>query len=1240
MPHCISIAFHLMLLVSVSGPHSAQAQANVVYVTPGDESLCPVNASPCHTLDWYINNSSTTNGSFMADNTEVIFLKGTFTLSTTIFLESSRNISLTGADSIMNQGVPQPSSRIICKMAISQSHYGGFIFLNSSEIQMRNLGFDSCGTDVNVCKDGVNISAALYFRQGRDILIHQVVVRSARGIGLGVDNVYGSVSINTSVFVRASRARLKLLPGNTRIWFGPNNCLKQCPTSDSATLKISSSYFTDGQDYANGLEVILHCPHVSVVMDNLTIANNMGRNGGNLALSVTDFDNVTNTSIITIKNSHIVGGSAEQGGGMRFWTRTILSPQSSCINNVHNILEVYNTNFSSNRAYSRGGALLMSHYQGGGYSCAVKQISFKFCTFESNSGHAAAMEIKKHLILAEHASPALNISFENCEFHNNSLPSSTNENGAIVSVFRSHISMSNCSFHRNRGTSLSLQGSYLTFHDDILFKNNSAKYGAALKVYDESLIFLEAKANLSFVNNNASSMGGAIFVQQDSLDSPPPCTFQPALHNDTRVEDFDKYLTLEFINNSAAIAGDALYGESIERCYTIVKYRYCNRLTLKYLPIFHQIFKMVDQIGPSNVSSDPQRVCFCTNNGTMPTHVCNADHPVVNAYPGENFTISAIVVGELNGSTSGIILSSLAEESESHQLISGYNSNITNRCVNVTYTIVSNRQKAVVHLQPLMRYGKPFTASLTVNLLPCPLGFELFKINKGYICDCNKLFKASLGKRKASSIQCDINSKTIHLDGQWIGCYPPNDDPSACKSLAVAPNCQYCTQNGLGVRVTSMNDDQCSISGRTGVMCGECRHGLSHRLGLSTQCKKCSNKHTVAYVFALVLSGVAIIFLLTVLNITVSAGTLNGLIFYATILYGNEFVFPHTDTYKLIRFLWAFVSGLNLEPNRAGCAYNGMTGYQYIWLKFFYVFNFLLVQVIIIYLSHKFMFFTRLFGRNVLKVLATLLFLGHSQLMFACFHTLKLAPVFVQDTNGTNFHTKIVWNFDGNIPYFELKHTILFVVALICSCISLLFMLSLFLIQCLQRMSGRWYLRWVERLRPFYEVFTGPCNDSYRFWPGMLFLLRSGLYAISIFIDSHGEDSRSLKMLTTSAICILVMCLGCMFPRGVYKKWLLNVLEFSLLLNLSVTTLLLAFFTHRHVRNILCLSVFPVVLTFCGVTLYHVYLQLRGTCMWKQLAKARFKCIKNYRKWRYSRLKDGDGDPLLPQPLPDEDQLS
>ena len=83
-----------------------------------------------------------------------------------------------------------------------------------------------------------------------------------------------------------------------------------------------------------------------------------------------------------------------------------------------------------------------------------------------------------------------------------------------------------------------------------------------------------------------------------------------------------------------------------------------------------------------------------------------------------------------------------------------------------------------------------------------------------------------------------------------------------------------------------------------------------------------------------------------------------------------------------------------------------------------------------------------------------------------------------------------VWIFDGNITYLGAKHSILFMVGLVYFIAVSLFTFSLLLNQCLQRRSNLFCFRWVERWRPFFEAYTGPCNDNFRFWPGFLIFMR------------------------------------------------------------------------------------------------------------------------------------------------------
>ena len=1202
--------------------------SDVIYVTPGNESHCPGDSTECHTLEWYAHS----NGSLITDGIEMRFLQGAHSLNTSIAIEHSRNITISGVGNVApcsNDGTPHPMSWIVCNTITSS----GFIISNSTDIHISNLGFDSCGNNITVCEN--KVSAALAFQQGSDISLDQIVIKNTRGVGLLINNVFGSIAIIDSVFMRAMRPLSpKQYPGNARFWFGPNKCGEQCSETALTTTIVDSSWFLDGQLDAIGLEVIVRCPDVYVLLSNVTIRNNRGRNGGNLALSVTDFSHLTNKSIISIRNSHIYGGRSEKGGGgMRAWIRAIQSSDSHCeTDNIHSIIDVYNTTFISNIAYSSGGAIHVSHYQKGGYSCTVRNIKFKLCQFQNNAGRETVVEITRHLILAEHSSPSLNVSFEHCDFHNNSALNSLSfsyAEGSVLSIILSRIVMLNCSFSDNRGTAISLQNSKMNVYDNIRFENNKAAYGAALKICDGSLIFLQVHSCMQFINNFAL-MGGAIFVQQALLAVAQPCPFQPVIAANTSKEEFYTSFKLEFINNSAKLAGDAVYGGSMDTCYTINKYSF---------KIFDKVFNLSSQNGPSWVSSDPQGICFCLANKTthVPHHFCQTKHPAVEVYPGESFSISAVTVGQFNGSSPGVIQPFLTNESDTHKLklVGTSNRNPGDDCTSFTFTLLTNRSVATIILRPFDNsYNRNFDSnvSITVNILPCPLGFKLSRNYNGeYTCDCHEIIKAA-----DTLASCDISTGTIQVQDTWLKCLHLSkiNNRSTCDNMAVSKECgRYCSEHG-NISMTQLDDQEQCRYNRTGIRCGECQHGLSHFVSQFPYCKPCSNRGLLKYVPLFLLSGAVAIFILTLLNVTVTEGTLYGLVFYANVLFANHSFFPNNT--RLGRTAWLFVSIINLEPTRASCAYDGMTGYQYIWLRFGYVFYLLFTQVIIILSSRRFMLLTRFFGKNVLKVLATLLFLSHAQLLYACFHTFWFAKVYYMSEPNRAIQRKVVWDFDGNIPYLGLKHALLFAVASFCSVFALLFMFSLLFIQCLQKRSDRWYLRWVERLRPYYEVYTGSCHDQYRFWPGFLYLMRTALYALNVYVNSYDARFRRLKMVSTAAICILIISFACIFPQGVYKKWPLNILEFFFLLNLCIMSILLGF--HDSPSEILCYSVLPVMIVSCGILLYHIYQQIKNTRAWKVLVKRFSVCAQTFRKKRYySSLKkdDSEQDLLLPQPLPE-----
>jgi hypothetical protein len=155
--------------------------------------------------------------------------------------------------------------------------------------------------------------------------------------------------------------------------------------------------------------------------------------------------------------------------------------------------------------------------------------------------------------------------------------------------------------------------------------------------------------------------------------------------------------------------------------------------------------------------------------------------------------------------------------------------------------------------------------------------------------------------------------------------------------------------------------------------------------------------------------------------------------------------------------------------------------------------------------------------------------------------------------------------------------------------------------------------------------------------------MRSGLYVVNSLIPSYNDVMLRIKMLITTAVFIIIMSLSCIFPKGVYKRWPLNILEFSFYLNLCITSAILCLSYDRHLNaSAVYTSVSIAALTFLGILLYHLHSQIKGTTVYKKIEKSlRYwysRLYKNYcftRRCNNENFDDDECDALLPQqPMP------
>ena len=223
--------------------------------------------------------------------------------------------------------------------------------------------------------------------------------------------------------------------------------------------------------------------------------------------------------------------------------------------------------------------------------------------------------------------------FYNCTFHNSAIAhghfGETDNSMAVLLSTAKNMVFTNCTFVDNVGTAISAIQSNVIFEGNITFKNNTGINGGALFFCEDSTMYLRTNTSIYFFDNHALNSGGAIYAQDQYLTNPQKCFF--------RLEDLQT-IRLHFENNTANYAGNALYGGIVDESL-------CR-------------FDIISDISNTNfkrseVSSDPTDVVFCNNSDDALELETKEIGKCV--YPGEDFYLTAITVGQFSGTVPGDI---------------------------------------------------------------------------------------------------------------------------------------------------------------------------------------------------------------------------------------------------------------------------------------------------------------------------------------------------------------------------------------------------------------------------------------------------------------------------------------------------------------------------------------------------------------------------------------------------------
>ena len=598
------------------------------------------------------------------------------------------------------------------------------------------------------------------------------------------------------------------------------------------------------------------------------------------------------------------------------------------------------------------------------------------------------------------------------------------------------------------------------------------------------------------------------------------------------------------------------------------------------------------------VTSDPFRVCNCDPQTGLP-NCTSTDLEQSAKYPGERFQVNVAAIGQRNGTVPALV------HITATSLVHTYNNQkpVTDKCQSLTLAVLSKPNTTTrinISLAVATEFSGNSGMKISIPIASCPWIFE-FNETGGKFCDCHNIFSSFSG---ITSISCNITSMSInraHWESMWINCRMDTDKNntieghSKCSQIEISKDCRYC--NGTIFSPFNLSN-QCN-EGREGRMCGGCKANYSFSLG-PPKClptlENCSVWRTLVLLLIFLVVGLLFVCILALLNITVAEGTINSLLVYTTCIDVNEDIFFNDRFSGFNQILRVTIKWFNLDLGFTTCFYSGMTAYSKQWLELIFLLYLLLLGVMIVCMSRKFMWFTRLTGRNMVPVLSTIVLFSFSKVLKNC---IKIVHCGRHRYKSTNNESPVIWLGDETIDCFAGKHIPLFLISMFLSAAAILYTLSLFFIQCLQRRSNWCVLRWVNKLRPFFDANTGPYRDHYRFWPGFLLLLRIGMtmYSTKLFYDTTEKE-----MLYITAVCILSLFLIFVIPQGVYKKWPLNVLEVWLFFLMASTCALMAANIESSIKeNCINLSISTALTTFLLILIYHFYKRINNTKRWRKI---------------------------------------
>ncbi len=1093
----------------------------------------------------------------------------------------------------------------------------------------------------------LGIRVGLLLGHVENVVMERVTISNTRGIGLLGINVFGDSVLRECTFIRNIRPAAfcsvpstveafssELFTGGGAYFLYQDYNPNQYPSGyfPASSLVVDQTSFVNNSDCTYSISTALNYMNSEALRD---FAYNVG-GGGGLTIALAQFGYGVS---VNVSSSVFVDNTARYGGGTNIQIFTGVTDCRVVFQNC----TFFSNGYVSEEVLSLedaffvlgGGAvgifndLLVPEAFSAGKSLN-RNISIEFldATFTANGGEIGGAVIVYSLFTSSpvRSSEAVAVRFAQCVFTRNSalfgpamwvyeakqaateqfglqvelqdLVITDNMASALDSVSSRrpqdnsaivHVSSVNVTFtgkcttiNDNEGTGLQSTGSLIgIIGSKLKIENNIGVFGGALNLLQFSYIIMTTGSELLLRRNQARIQGGAIytnplgsmsvlffddcFLHFDYLNFGLCQNCSDVANSDVRVE----------ITQNTAPSASIVYGSSLSRCPWALPLRFTYRGE-SVLGILHNHFPKQFRFDPEPVGS--QQVT------TAPFALQTASLQTVqySTVPGAVFNLSLFASDGFGQNISSVISAYIVQSTDKIRNSSNGFPNVRAIVGPEGFAILGNRST----LTPVMLESQQnqtvlvglYTADslsatqvfIEVRVRNCPLGFIF--LDDSLKCGCNPSLLAK-------DITCDVSSQLLLVpDEFWVG---PVDSELAIHRCLEG----YCKAGRAFVSVRDEPvdfDSQCeSGTNRGGLLCGRCRDGYSIVLG-SLHCLKCDNDSAALFILFFAL-GILLVVMISYFRITITAGYLNGVLFYSNIasIYGQLLVPQSRHHGSLV-----LASFLTLNFGIESCLYDGMSSLEKVWWQLSFPLYLIFLMVVIGGLARCFKW-NRVAGFSLIQGIVTLSVLCYVSVLQSCVEL--ISAIDIETLSGRHIRR---WTVDPTVTYFEGWHGLLGTAA----CILLVFyiiplpLLLLF-------PSTLYRVRFLRKLKPFYDAFWDPFEPNLRFWLGLRLIIRWIPFAL-FFLQPTPQS------LFGTAIILAVLQYFQLLLKP-FKGFWRNVLDGYFLLNLIVLFLSSLFFraiaeletvgdgedARKSATNVSIALVALAYLGFAVIVLYHIVIR-------------------------------------------------